>query len=236
MKEIVPALLEKDFKEIKNKLAFLKGRVKTVSIDFCDGIAVPNQTWPFASGGFEDRDFKKIVNEEEGMPYWQDFDFEFDTMDVHAVENFDIYLQLGPKRIIFYLPAQKDLEEFGQFLEGIDNYVRDNTEIGISFRPSDDLELISRLSYKVDFLHCMNSDKVGFQGAGVTFDERVLENVKILKEKLPDIVISSDIGINFENAPRLLKAGVDRLSIGSSIWKAPDPIGALEKFHSLISG
>jgi ribulose-phosphate 3-epimerase len=232
MKAIVPAILEKDYKEIKNKLEFLKGRAKTVQIDFCDGVFVPNSTWPFATGGINDINLKKIINEEEGLPYWQDFDFEFDMMTLDAVENFDLYMKMGPKRIIFHLQAQKELETFEQFLEGIDFYIRDNVEIGLAFRPSDDLDTVARLSHKVDFLHCMGSDKIGFQGE--PFTDKALENIKILKEKLPGLIISVDIGINLNNAGKILAAGADRLGVGSAIWKAPDPIGALEKFQSLI--
>jgi pentose-5-phosphate-3-epimerase len=152
MAEIIPAILEKNFNEIKNKLTFLRGRVKCVQIDFCDGLYVPNQTWPFSSGGFNDYDFQKILNEEEGMPLWQDFDFEFDLMVEHAIENFDIYFKLGPKRMIFHYGAKKNIREFEHFLEGLDMYIRDNVEIGIAFKPNDDLAAISRFADKVDFL------------------------------------------------------------------------------------
>ena len=47
----------------KEKLAVLRERVKCVHIDIEDGVFVPNQTWPFASGGFEDADFERILNE-----------------------------------------------------------------------------------------------------------------------------------------------------------------------------
>src|SRR3989344_1749733 len=229
MTEIIPAILEKSFEEIKNKLEFLCGRVQTVQIDFCDGVFVPNTTWPFASGGFDDPNLKKILNEEEGLPYWQDFDFEFDLMVADAVENFNVYLKLGPKRIIFHLGAQKNLEEFEHFLEGLDMYIRDNVEIGLAFKPSDDLSVVSHLSHKVDFLHCMGSDRIGFQGEA--FSNKALENIRILKKKLPEVVISVDIGINLENAEAILEAGANRLTTGSSIWKSGDPLGALEKFQ-----
>ncbi len=232
MADIVPAILEKDFGEIKNKLTFLRGKIKCVQLDFCDGIFVQNQTWPFASGGFEDGDFLKIMNEEEGLPYWEDFDFEFDLMVADAVENFDIYMKLGPKRMIFHLGAQKNLEEFEHFLEGLDMYIRDNVEIGLAFRPSDDLVVVSRLSHKIDFLQCMGIDEIGAQGR--EFDEKVIENIKFLKENLPGIIISVDGGINFENAEEILAAGADRLIIGSAIWKSGDPIGALQDFQSLV--
>jgi ribulose-phosphate 3-epimerase len=232
MKEIVPAILEKDFGEIKNKLTFLRGKAKCVQLDFCDGIYVKNTTWPFATGGFEDTDFLKIMNEEEGLPYWEDFDFEFDLMVAEAVENFDLYLKLGPKRMIFHLGAQKDLEEFEHFLEGLDMYIRDSVEIGLAFKPSDDLAIVSKLSHKVDFLQCMGIDEIGLQGQ--EFDEKAIENIKFLKDNLPGIVISVDGGIDLENAESILDTGADRLTVGSGIWKNGDPIGALQDFQRLI--
>ena len=232
MAEITPAILEKNFNEIKNKLAALRERAKCVQIDFCDGIFTKSQTWPFASGGFDDADFLKIMDEEEGLPYWQEFDFEFDLMVANAVENFDMYMKLGPKRMIFHLSAQKNIEEFEHFLESMDMYIRDNVEIGIAFKLSDDLAIVSRLSNKVDFLHCMGSDNLGHQGE--TFSEKALENIKFLKRNLPGVVISVDIGVNLQNAETILNAGADRLTVGSSIWKSPDPIDALETFQSLV--
>jgi ribulose-phosphate 3-epimerase len=212
----------------------LRGRTKCVQLDFCDGIFVPTETWPFASGGFEDADFLKIMNEEEGLPFWDEFDFEFDLMAEEVSDNFDIYMKLGPKRIIFHLDAQKNLEEFVFFLEGLDMYIRDNVEIGLAFKPDDDLAVVSKLSHRVDFLHCMGSDKLGSQGE--KFSDKALENLKFLKKNLPGIVISVDIGINLENAETILEAGADRLTVGSGVWKSSDPIGALQIFQSLVDG
>ena len=229
MAEIIPAILEKNFDEIKNKLTALRESVKCVHIDICDGIFTPNQTWPFSSGGWDDHNFRSIMNEEAGMPFWEEFDFEFDLMVADAVENFDLYMKLGPKRMIFHLGAQENIEEFENFLEGLDMYIRDNVQIGIAFKPSEDLKVVSKLSHKVDFLHCMGSDKIGFQGEA--FSEKALENIKSLKKDLPGVVISVDIGINLQNAEKILDAGADRLTIGSGIWKNADPIGALQAFQ-----
>jgi pentose-5-phosphate-3-epimerase len=123
MSEIIPAILEKNFNEIKNKLSALREVVRCVHIDICDGILVPSQTWPFSSGGMDDYDFHKIMNEQEGMPFWEEFDFEFDLMVADAVENFDLYMKLGPKRIIFHPNIGDNLEEFEHFLEGLDMYM-----------------------------------------------------------------------------------------------------------------
>src|SRR3989338_1958423 len=193
MAEIIPTILEKDFREIKNKLTFLRGRAKCAHIDIQDGIFTEQPTWPFASGGFDDADFRKIMNEEDGLPFWEELDFELDLMVMDAAENFDLYMKLGPKRMIFHLGAQKDIKEFEDFLEGLDMYIRDNVELGLAFKPSEDLSVVSKLSHKVDFLHCMGSDQIGFQGE--TFSEKALENIKFLKKNLPRVVISMDIGV-----------------------------------------
>lgn len=231
MAEIIPAILEKNFSEIKNKLTALEGVAKWVHVDICDGRLVPSQSWPFTAGGFGDSDFQKIMNEEVGMPFWQNFDFEFDLMVEEAVENFDIYMKLGGKRLIFHPDLQADLEEFQNFLEGLDMYIRDNVQIGIAFRPSDDLSIVSKLCHKVDFLQCMGSDKIGFQGE--KFSDKALENIKFLKKNLPGVVVSVDIGVNLENAQNILDAGADRLIAGSSIWKSGDPLGTLQSLKSL---
>ena len=65
-------------------------------------------------------------------------------MVADAVENFDIYMKLGPKRIIFHLDAQKDIKEFEDFLDGLDMYIRDSVELGLAFKPSDDLALLAQ--------------------------------------------------------------------------------------------
>jgi len=141
-------------------------------------------------------------------------------------------MKLGPKRIIFHLGAQKSVKDFEHFLEGLDMYTRDNVEIGLAFIPSNDLKVILRLAEKVDFLQCMGIEKIGFQGE--SFDRRVIDNIKYLKNNLPGVVVSLDGGVNLENIEELLEAGADRLTVGSGIWKSPDPIGALQNFQSLV--
>ncbi len=240
MAEIIPAILEKNLNEIKNKLTFLRRSVKTVHIDFCDGAFVQNQTWPYASGGFHDYDFARILNEEEGMPLWQEFDFEFDLMVEHAVENFELFLKLGPKRIIFHLRGEKSVKEFEHFLEGVDMYVRDTVEIGVAIEPEGDLatalrfanSVASRIANKVDFLECMGIDRIGFQNQ--KFNPKVLDNVIFLKDKVRGIVLSVDGGVNLQNGEALLRAGADRLIVGSAIWKSGDPVSALQSFQDLV--
>ncbi len=231
MAEIIPAILPKNYEDLKNKIALVRGMVNLVQIDICDGVFVPSKTWPFTTGGADDYNFHKILNEEEGMPFWEDIDFELDLMVMDAVENFDVYTKLGPKKIIFHIEAVGNLENFKDFLEGIDMYIREAIEMGIAIDIKTPIEKIFPLVDKVDFVQCMGIDKVGFQGQ--EFDKKVLENIKILKGKFPDLPISVDGGVNFETAPILINAGATRLIIGSAIFNTDDIIGTIEEFRNL---
>lgn len=232
--EIIPAILTKDYEEMKNKIALVMGHVPLVQIDLCDGVFVPSKTWPYASGGASDIYFQKILNEEIGMPFWEDIDFELDLLVSDAVENFDIYTKLGPKKIIFHIEApdiMRDLVEFKNFLEGIDNYVRDSIEIGISMNPQTDINKLLPLVNSADFVQLMGIDTIGFQNQ--EFDEKVLEHIKTLKEKYPDLKVSVDGGVNKNTAPLLADAGADAIVSGSAIFNTNDIIGTIEEFRNL---
>lgn len=241
MAEIIPAVLPKNYEDLKNKIALVRGEAPVVQIDICDGQFVPNTTWPFVyaqdlqhdsgvQGGLDEH-FVRIQNDAEGMPFWEDIDFELDLMTLDAVRNFDVYLKLGPRRMVFHIEAVGDLQEFKEFLEGMDFYVKEATEIGVSVGLQTPAEEIFPLVPYVDFVQVMGIEKVGFQGQD--FDERAIEYVKTLREKFSDLPISVDGGVSLETAPKLIAAGATRLCIGSAIFKTGDIIKALEEFRNL---
>lgn len=239
MLEIIPAILPKNYEDLKDKVSLVRGIVDIVQVDICDGIFVKNITWPFLSKSSEesflensfDDHFRRILNEQEGMPFWENIDFELDLMVSSAIENFDIYTKLGPRRIIFHIEAVGDLEEFLHFLEGIDNYVRDVIQIGVAINSATSVEQIFPLANCIDFVQCMGIAEIGFQGQ--EFDEKCLDHIKTLKEKFPDLIISVDGGVNFETALKIKDAGADRLVIGSAIFNTDDIINTIERFKNL---
>ncbi len=230
MVEIIPAIIPKNYEDLKNNIALVRGVVPLVQIDICDGIFVKSTTWPFHGGEF-DFHFQAILNEQEGMPFWEDIDFELDMMVENAVDNFDLYTKLGPKRIIFHLEAVGNLEEFKHFLEGIDMYIRDSIQIGVAINPSTPLEQLYPLTNYIDFVQCMGSDQLGFHG--VELDEKVYDNIKTLRGKYSDLPIAVDIGVNMDTAPRLVEAGATKLIAGSAIFNTDDIIGRVEWFKNL---
>jgi ribulose-phosphate 3-epimerase len=239
MAEIIPAILPKNYADLKNKISLVRGFVPLVQVDICDGVFVKSTTWPFFARGDDesflendlDEHFRRILNEEEGMPFWEDIEFELDLMVENAMENFDIYTKLSPRRIVFHVEAVGDMEEFQNFLEGIDTYVRDAIDIGVAISPTDSIEKIYPLVNFVDFVQCMGIDREGIQGE--KFDPKCLEQIKKLKEKFSDVVVSVDGAVNGETAPRLIEAGANRLVIGSAIFNTDDIIERIEEFKQL---
>ena len=57
MPEIVPAIIAKDFGELKEKIKLVEPYVKAVQLDVMDGIFTPNKTWN------EPDDLKEIKTE-----------------------------------------------------------------------------------------------------------------------------------------------------------------------------
>jgi len=231
MIDIIPAVLPKNYEDMKNKIALVRGIVPIVQVDICDGIFVPSKTWPFSTGGFEDFNFVKIMNEEEGMPFWEDIDFELDLMVSDVIHNFDIYTKLSPKRMVFHIEAVGNLEEFKNFLEGMDVYIRDAIQIGVAINTTTPIEQIFPLVNYVDFVQCMGIEHIGYQGQ--EFDERVLSQIKILKEKYPDLIIAVDGGVNFETVKELSDAGAERVIAGSVIFKSEDIRETISELESL---
>lgn len=228
MTEIIPAVLVQDFGELNEKLAKFVNVSNIVQIDMCDGKFVPSISWPMQQ---RDQDsVQAILDEEDGLPYWNSLDFEFDLMVINAHKQFDFFARLGAKRIVFHLEAETETD-FKEFLESLDPYFKDNIEIGIAINTTTEISKLDPFINYIDFVQCMGIEKVGFQGE--PFDERVLKQVKDLRLKYPEIKISVDGGVNENTAPLLVEAGVNRLVIGSALLQSYDIRETYREFESL---
>ena len=79
MIEVIPAVLAKDISDLRNKIANFVSVSRIVQIDMCDGHFVPSRSWPMDKN--DAASVAPILEEEEGLPYWDSLDFEFDLMN-----------------------------------------------------------------------------------------------------------------------------------------------------------
>lgn len=228
MTEITPAILVKDFNELNEKLAKFVNITNIVQIDICDGGFVANTSWPMHQRDREN--IQAVLDEEQGLPFWEQLDFEFDLMIINAHKQFDFFTRLGPKRIIFHLEAETEVD-FKEFLESLDPYIKDNIEIGLAINTTTIIEKLDQFINYVDFIQCMGVERIGFQGE--PFDEKVLAQIKNIKAKYPEVKISIDGSVNERTAPLLLEAGADRLVIGSALLGSYDIGETIKEFELL---
>lgn len=228
MTEVTPAILVENFSELNEKLAKFVNITKMVQIDICDGKFVPSISWPMH--GSDKASVERILDEEEGMPFWDSLDFEFDLMVMNAHKQFDFFARLGAKKIIFHVEAETETS-FKEFLESLDPYFKDNVDIGIAINTTTDIAKLEPFINCVDFVQCMGIAHDGFQGEA--FDERALKQIKDLRLKYPELQISVDGAVNERTAPAMIEAGANRLVIGSALLQSFDIRETIKEFERL---
>lgn len=220
--EIIPAILPKDYQEVVDKAASIRDLAKRVQVDICDGRFVNSVTWPFAK---RDLNFEEILKEEKGMPFWENLDYEFDLMvNFDKPEDVDEWIQIGATRLVVHAESKGDIEAV---LKRINSQV----EVGLALNIDTPLTEIEKFKDKIQFVQLMGIDEIGKQGQ--EFDPLDLERVKKLRNMCPELPISVDGGVSFENAKALIEAGATRLVIGSAIFGAEDILGTFRKFEEL---
>lgn len=215
MTEIVPAILPPDFMDLRTKLAHVRGLTRFVQVDICDGEFVPSVTWPYG----DPDSFSEILREEEGMPFWQDLQFEFDLMVLRPEEVIKDWVDAGASRIIIH---NKSTEQLESILDELDYY---QIERGVAIQIDEDPKQLEPLAHKIDFIQCMGIARIGLQRE--PFAPEVVHKIKEVRELFPDILISVDGGVNLETVKSLSDAGARRLVSGSAVFSKKDPKEAM---------
>lgn len=227
MKEIIPAIMPRNFYDLKEKMSLVDGFVSTVQIDLCDGIYVHTKTWPYHPK--DENSLEIIFSEEEGMPFWETLDLEIDCMVKNPIKELETIIRFGPKRIVFHL---KSLDNPKEFFENLDAYIKEQCEIGLAILPDTNISEIENLIEEIDFIQCMGIDEIGVQGN--PFDKKVLEQIREIKNKYPEMIVSVDGGVNQNTIGDLNDAGVDRFVIGSAIFNTESPGYTAQNFIDMI--
>ncbi|MEK7555832.1 MAG: hypothetical protein AAB523_00925 [Patescibacteria group bacterium] len=223
MIEILPAIIPEDFEDLKEKLAQVRGIAPIVQIDIVDGKFAPHPSWPYYKGDQEH--FQKILREEEGLPFWEDFYFEADLMIERPEEHIEDFIFAGFSRLVVHLESTEKMGEIIEMAKHMD------TEIGIAINidtPNSELE---EWIERINFVQFMGIEKIGSQGQ--PFDPRVIEKISTLRREHPDIIISVDGGVSLEIAPFLVGAGAERLISGSAIFESDDIEKTINDFRNI---
>ncbi|MEY2664533.1 MAG: hypothetical protein RIT04_341 [Candidatus Parcubacteria bacterium] len=223
--EIIPAILPHDFTDLENRINQVKGLVPFVQVDICDGRFVPSFSWPYKK---HDHNFDEILNEERGLPGWEDIDYEIDLMVSNPEEDIQRWMTAGAARIVIHIESTNNLAK-------VFEHAGELVDIGLAINLNTPIEALDEAlaigGERVKFIQCMGIGRIGFQGQN--FDERVFEKIAEIRTKYPTMLISVDGGVNEDSAPLLIDAGVNRLIVGSAIFESDNIPEAIHTFENI---
>ncbi|OGH05156.1 MAG: hypothetical protein A2W22_05800 [Candidatus Levybacteria bacterium RBG_16_35_11] len=211
MQKVIPAILEKDWPKIEERLNLLKGISKIVHIDFINDspLTFPDPV-PFSK-------------------YRNDFIFEAHFIGNDPIQYLDPFYNAGFKRFIGQIEKMPDQAEFvakGELL-GM---------VGLSIDGPTELKGLKVELSNLDLLLIMTV-KAG--ASGQLFEDSYLQKVKEIRKMLLEnpgassLIIEIDGGINEETIIKAKESGADLFVSNSYIFNG-NPKENLEKLSSLL--
>jgi ribulose-phosphate 3-epimerase len=220
--KIIPAILPHRYYDIRDNVEKVYGAVDTVQVDFVDGHFAANRTWWFNNKN-EDA-LAAFLSQEQGLPHWEDMNYEFDLMIKDPLAQIDTCIALGPSKIIFHIESLEQ-EKMLAYFEALPEIVRSTISFGIAINVDTDPTLVTPYLPYIDTIQCMGIANVGFQQQA--FDPRAIDQVKKAKQLFPDKHISVDGAVSLDNANALAQAGADTLVVGSTVFLSDDIHGTI---------
>lgn len=214
MVEIIPAIIPDTFEDIEDKMGRIEGFVARVQIDIIDGQFASAETWPFSDAQFQDI---------RGLPFIDELIIQIDMMVVDPEDYIVELINIGAKEFIIHHGSTENIEKCFEIIKSAEK------NIGLAFRPSQNIEGLEHLIKLCDFVQFMGSDNIGHSGEEL--DQNIYEKIKNFRQKYPDMLLQIDIGVNPETAPRLVEAGATALVSGSAIFKSVNIEEAIRKLQ-----
>jgi len=209
--QIVPAILVKNFSDLKTHLKKIDNFFPLVQIDICDGKFVKNKTW---------KNFKQL----NGLPL--PCSLEFHLMVKNPLAEIK---KLGKIKNIgrIYVHAEALQNNFDKILALTQ---KNRWQLGLALNPETKTEKIQKYLDKINAVLFMTVHP-GTQGQKLI--EPVLKKIKLLK-KTKKLLIAADGGITMENIRAVKKAGVQEFCIGKRLILAVNVKKTKAEFTKLI--
>lgn len=204
MAEIIPAIIAKDFDELREKIKKAENFVDWIQVDIMDGKFVPNITW---NNPAELKEFsgQTKVNLEAHLMIEKPWDY------------MEKWAESGVKRIIVHY------ESFIGNFDKMDNVLgiikKSGIETAIAVNPKTPWESIKKWINELDVVLMMTVEP-GF--GGQVFMENILDKIRDFKKNFSGKMVGVDGGINLATAAKAVEAGADILAAGNFIYQYPE--------------
>ncbi len=216
--QIAPSILSADFSDLRTALKLCeRGKADMIHLDVMDGNFVPNITIG-----------PPVI---KSLRSHTDLFFDVHIMICDPLFWIDQFADAGADCITFHVEAA------GRPTEVIEHIKSFGIQAGITLRPGTNLELVEPYIEQVDLVLLMSVEP-GF--GGQSFIPESLERLRQIRgfidrnDLAEQVAIEIDGGINLENAATVAQAGADILVAGSALFKTPDPVKTMQKFHEVL--
>ena len=104
----------------------------------------------------------------------------------------------------------------------------------MALNPGTEVSLLKPIIHELDMVLVMTVEP-GYGGQKFIPESynRIREVREMANISNPDLLIQVDGGINMENAPKLVEAGVNVLVAGTFVFRSDDPVGTINKLKSV---
>jgi len=206
MAEIAPSILAADFANLQRDVEMINSSsAGYIHVDIMDGMFVPNISFGLP--------VCEAIHKHAQKP-----------LDVHLmIEQPDRYLEAfrnaGAAGLTVHYEACPHLHRTIQHIKEL------GAEPGVALNPHTPVEVLSEIMGDVSLILIMSVNP-GF--GGQKFIENTYRKIAALdsyrKKFGYNFKIEVDGGVNLDNAPRLVREGVDILVAGSFVFTSPDPV------------
>lgn len=218
MMEVIPVINCSDSKCVLERLEKVREFDSDwVHIDIAGGKFAPVTTWN-----------KPTELNSQLTTYNLQLNIEVHLMVEKPEEFVDEWLEIGAKRIIIHLEVI-NTNRLTKILEKCSEH---DAELMLAINPETPVEELFPYLDSLLFVQFL-AVKPGFSRQ--KFNNAVIEKIKVLRERVPDIVIEVDGGINPETAKLVKEAGADIVASASYIFNNPDPRKAYQDLVEVMN-
>jgi len=208
MVEILPAILEKSFGPLAEKIERLSGLAERVQIDIADGVFIPEESW---------HEQERLAELGESI-----------KLDLHLMVDrpeqwINRWSQPNVFRITFHQEATYDPRRTLELVKAA------GKKAGVALKIETPVAVLYDILDEVDIVLLL-SVIPGKQGQD--FDSRVIAKIEELRRHSPKTIIGVDGGITPLVASSLSGAGADVLVSGSYLFSQPDIKEAIKSLQN----
>ncbi len=153
------------------------------------------------------------------------------TLDVHLMampvdELIHKFAKAGANRISFHPDATIHVERSLSLIQSV------GCQAGIALNPATPIDCLTWIAHRLDFILVMTVNP-GFGGQSLI--PSVLDKIKQIHQRYPDIPICVDGGVDEKNIFQIGQLGASQFVAGSAIFKSNDYSSTIERMRSELA-